>query len=239
MVSDFGEQIGVENKTYDADGSLRESKIAVKGSVQRVDKYAYEGGRQTEVLTYDSKGVLRQKTTKAYDAIGNVVSETYFDPVMPRAKTVFRYDENGNVSEATFFLNDGKKAIAPIGPCLGAHRVTYQYDSNKRVVASSAFEEDGKEKKSWAYKYDERGNYLVYSIKSAYSVTRITYSHEYDSKGNWTKRTSVSENDDGFLEQMLKATGKKATPEELKTMKDRAKITHVTIREITYYPGGN
>ncbi len=223
MISDFGELMGKDVRTFNPDSSLREATITAKGSVQRVDKYLYEAGQLSQILVYDSKGILRQKISKIYDQVGRVTEETYSDADTTRAKTVFRYDEIGNLVETAFFLIDGQKAVAPIGPCFGAHRITYKYDSNRRVIASTAFEPEGDEKKAWTYSYDERGNYSLYTIKSRSSVTRITYTHEYDSRGNWTKRTTVSETDDNLLQQMLNATGKKTTPDELRAMKESSK----------------
>jgi hypothetical protein len=239
MISDFGELMGIQTRTFNADGSLRESTVIAKGSVQRVDKYVFQAGRLTQILVHDHEGILKQKISKTYDPAGDLIEETYYDPETARARTVFRYEENGNLIETAFFLSDGRKAVAPIGPCLGAHRITYKYDSQKRIISSSAFETDGNEKKTWTYVYDERGNYSLYTIKSGSSTTRITYAYEYDSNGNWTKRTSMSENDDSFLEQMLNATGKKPTPDESRAKKERLKITSVTTRKITYHSVGN
>lgn len=239
MVSDFGELIGTQTRTFAAAGLLQKSTITIKRKVQSEEQYLYEAGKLTQILVYDAKGVLQQKTTKIYDKNERILEEKYYDPETERAKTTFRYDENGNLVEIAFFLSGGQEAIAPVGPCLGAHRVTYKYDSRNRIVGKAAFETNGKEKKSWTYDYNEHGNYSLYTIKSATSTTRMTYSYEYDAKRNWTKSTVVSEADDNLLESMLKATGEKVTPEELRAMKESSKITSVTVREITYYQSSN
>ncbi len=236
MISDFGELMGKQTQTFNSSGSLQKSTfLDPKGLKKEESIYSYSNGKLSQILRFDHKGVLREKTVRTFDSSGNVLEEVYFDPNIARAKTVYKYDDEGNAIEMAFFLSDGQKAHAPVGPCLGAHKVTYTYDKARRPITKAAFETNGREKKSWTYSYTDSGDYLKYTIKSGSSTTSISYSYEYDSKGNWVKSTSVTETDNHMLELIQKATGSKATPEETQAFKDATTITRVTRREITYY----
>lgn len=240
MVSDFGEKMGKQEQTFDSLGQLKESVFTgEKGNIVERHKYSYVDGRLVETLSYDGKGTLREKTVRTRDVHGNLTKETYFDPTMPRGETVYKNDSNGKAIEIAFYLTGNKKAYAPIGPCLGAHRVTFGYDDKGRTVSKAAFETDGKLKKSWTFEYDPHGNLTLYVVKSGSLTTTVSYKYEYDSRGNWIKRTSVYDMDDPVFDTLLKASGKTATPEEKKKIEEeRAKYApspEITTREITYY----
>ena len=236
MISDFGELMGTMTQSFGPDGLLKETLWSdPKGAQRERTVYSFANGKVAEIFRYDAANVLREKTVRTHDAKGRLIEETYFDPLKARAKTVFKNDENGNAVEMAFFLSDGKKAIAPVGPCLGAHRVTHGYDANSRIVAKTVFEPDGTVKKSWTYAYDDRGNILKMKIKSTGSTSTIDYKYEFDSFGNWIKSIQVYGPEDGMLELMLQATGKKLTDEEMRGLRDAATITSVRVREIAYY----
>lgn len=237
MVSDYGELMGKQTQTFDASGQLKETIFTnPKGVVQEKSVYVYEAGRIVEISTYDAKSVLRERTKRIYNSMGKLSEESYLDLAIARAKTVFLYDKDGNAVEMAFFLANGQKAYAPVGPCLGAHRVTYTYDGNGRPATKAIFETDGKVKKSWIYTYDQHGNQLRTTIKSGGTTTVYEYRYEFDPVGNWTRSAVTSDDsDDNLLELMLKATGEKATPEQLREMNARSRMTRVTTREITYY----
>ena len=234
MISDFGESIGKTSRTFDGAGLLQKTRFEnPKGKLVEESRHLYSSGKLTAILRYDAAGVLREKTEKIYDRIGDLSEEIYYDPTVARAKTVFRTDGKGKPIEIAFFLSTGERAVAPVGPCLGAHKLTFKYDEKRRVISKAAFEPDGTEKKSWTYAYDERGNLTVSTIKSTSSTTKYTSSYEYDSVGNWTKRTTVMEDDDHFLELMKKATGSdKSTPKQTGEL---SMPSHVSVRKITYY----
>ncbi|MBK8466542.1 MAG: hypothetical protein IPL32_11980 [Chloracidobacterium sp.] len=240
MVSDYGFEMGKQAQTFDSLGQLTESTYTnEKGIVVERYKYSYVRGRLVESLHYDGKSVLREKTVRIFDSEGNLTKETYFDPNIARAETVYTNDTSGKAIEVAFYLTGGKKAYAPIGPCLGAHRVTFGYDDKGRVISKSAFETDGKLKKSWTYAYDERGNISLYVIKSNPIITTVSYNYEYDEKGNWIKRTSVRNEDGQLFDFMLGVAGKPVTPEEKKKIEEEkakyAPSPEITTREITYY----
>lgn len=241
MVSDFGELMGKQIQRFDTNGLIKETVFNdAKGNVKERSAYSFTNGKLTQILTFDGKGNLREKTTRTYNVNREFVEEVYFDPTTERAKTIFNYDEHGNAIEMAFFMSDGQKAIAPVGPCLGGHRVTFTYDKNNQPITKIVFDAKGNIKKTWTYSYDNNGNFAIYTIKSGSHATKISYSYEYDEKGNWIKQTAVTESDDGgLLDIMMKATGKpiseearKKANEEIKKMSTRRTVT---TRQITYY----
>lgn len=236
MVSDFGEPMGKQIQDYDDTGLLKSrSFLDSKGAVQESSSFNYSEGKLTQILHLDASRTIREKTIRNYNSRGNLSEEVYFDPVNPLAKTVYKYDGKDDAIEMAYFLASGEKAYAPVGPCLGGHRVTYTYDERHRPLTKAVFEVDGRLKKSWAYDYDDLGNTRSIVVKNGSSSTNILFNYEYDRAGNWIKRTSVTEYDLGLLDMMLKATGKEVTASQRQKIANDSKITWVTTREITYY----
>lgn len=194
MVSDFGEAIGKTSQTFGAQGLLTERVWTdPKGRISR-DVYSYKDGKLIQQLTYNGTGALVEKTGRSYDAAGRAGEEIYYSADdKPVAKTVYRYVTGSDPVEVAFFLSDGRKATAPVGPCLGAHRVEYTYDKIGRVVGRRVFEDDGALKKSYKMTYDAKGNIAEYVSESASGLTTtFIYSYEFDPKGNWIKKTATS-----------------------------------------------
>ncbi|MFZ1701689.1 MAG: hypothetical protein WBO10_16300 [Pyrinomonadaceae bacterium] len=237
MVSDFGEAIGKQTQVFDANGILLESKwVNPRGSLQERQTFRHSDGKLVETRSYDGKGVLREKSTRSYDTKGNMSEEVYYDPIKAVAKTIFTYNSAGDATQMAFFLSDGKKATAPIGPCLGAHRVVFSYDSSHRPITKAAYETDGLEKKNWVFAYDDHGNYTNYTIKSSFATTKISYSYVFDSRSNWVKSTSISQTDDEAFDVLSEVTEKRPASEKKKEEEEMTKTTRVMTREITYFP---
>lgn len=224
MVSDFGEQMGKTVNKFDPERRLLESVwVNPKGKVVRKDVYAYSDGRLSEVTTFDDKNVLREKTVHVYDDKARLIEEVYYDSTKPVVKTVYTYDLKGaHPLEIAFFLNDGRKATAPVGPCLGAHRITATYDERGRTLTQDVFEDTGELKKGYRWTYDDKSNVATYISKSRSSTVTFVYGYEYDGRGNWIKRMATgTSKEDG-----LDVFGKPATPYVRTT---------VTTRKIEYF----
>jgi hypothetical protein len=221
-VSDFGEPMGSLNKRYDALGLLVETVWNDPNlAATQKEIYRYENGKLAEVSSY-SGDTLVAKTSKSYDPAQRLSIETYSDPTKTVAKTLFKYDDKNNLIEVSFYLADGSKAIAPVGPCLGGHRVTFSYDEKGRIKTKEIFDDDGIRKKGFRFAYDDKGNTVEYVIESSSSMVRFVYKYEFDAKGNWTKQIATGTSKENGLDVF----GKPATPYVRTT---------VTNREITYY----
>jgi hypothetical protein len=214
----YGFLVGKEIHTLDAKGNRTESILSdPKGVVMERRVYTYENSTLIQILSYDGKGNIGLKQVNSYDANGRLREQTYYDPNKAAGKTIYKYDGKGKVSEAAFFRADDSKAVAPIGPCLGAHRVTYFYDEADRPIKVVAYEPDGKVKKSWQYSYNPKGQVVEDKREDVWSQVRFVYTYEYDSQGNWIKQIATVNH-----QSKLSPT----EPYERKT---------VIIREITYY----
>ena len=224
MVSDFGEQMGKTVKKFDADHRLLESVwVDPKGKVLRKDVFAYVDGRLIEINAFDDNNVLREKTIRVYDGKAHLIEEAYYDSAKPVAKTVYSYDLKGaQPVEIAFFLADGRKATAPVGPCLGAHRITATYDEKERVLSQDVFEDTGALKKGYRWTYDSKSNVATYVSKSPSSTVMFVYSYEYDEEGNWIKQIATRTSKENGLDVF----GKPATPYVRTT---------VTTRKIVYF----
>ena len=218
IYDDYGFLVGKEVHTHDAKNNLIESILSdPKGVVMERTTYTHDNGKLVQIITYDGKGraVLRQ--VNSHDAQGRIRDETYYDPKNAIGKTTYEYNEKGNISEVGFYLASGSKAVAPIGPCLGAHKVIYSYDGKGKPNKVVAYEPGGEMKKSWTYIYNPKGQVAEDIRESVWSSTKFIFTYEYDSKGNWIKRTATVSD-----QTKLSDTG----AHQRKT---------VTSREITYY----
>lgn len=218
IYNDYGFLVGKEARTHDAKGNLIESILSdPKGAVMERRVYTYNNDKLTQIVSSDGKGNVGLKQANSYGDSGRLREETYYDPKKAVGKTVYKYDEKGNVSEVAFYLANGSKAVAPIGPCLGAHRVTYSYDEKGKPIKVIAYEPDGEVKKSWQYSYNPKGQIAEDIRESVWSRTKFVYTYEYDSHGNWIKQIATV-NDQSKLSQM--------EPHERKA---------IISREIAYY----
>ena len=222
-VSDYGDSMGKISRIFDQQGLLAESSwVDAKGKLLKRDVFRYTDGRLSETLTYTGAGDLLEKTVHAYDGGGRLEAEIYYDRNKPIARTVYRYGDKSKPIEISFFMADGSKATAPVGPCLGAHRMTLDYNDKGKNISQTAFEADGTQKKRYRWKYDDRGNIVEYFTETEGSTVNFVYKYEFDTRGNWIKRVSTGTT----LEKGQDVFGMKPTPYVRST---------VTVREITYY----
>ena len=222
-VSDFGEAMGKMSRVFDKAGLLTEYKwTSPKGDLLKKEVYSYTDGKLVEILTYDGALKLVEKTANVYDSRGRLEAENYYDPAKLVAKTIYKYDNKSDLIETAFFMADGRKATAPVGPCLGAHRVTNVYNDKGLVIAQAVYETDGTKKKSYQWKYDDKKNIVRYSSESQSSTVSFVYQYKFDSRGNWTKRIATGTS----LEKGLTVFGHKPTPYIRTT---------VTNRSLSYY----
>ena len=218
IYDDYGFLVGKEVHTHDPKNILIESILSdPQGVVMERRTYIHDNGKLVQIMTYDGKGSLVLKQVNTHDAYGRLRAETYYDPKNAIGKTLHKFDEKGNVSEVAFYLASGSKAVAPIGPCLGAHKVIYSYDGKGKPNKVLAYEPDGEMKQSWTYTYNLKGQVVEDIRESAWSRTKFIYKYEYDLKGNWITRTAVVTD-----QSKLSGTGVHQSKK-------------VTSRKITYY----
>ena len=192
IYDDYGFVVGKQVVTRDADGAVTERILSdPEGNVLDRESYVYTGGRLAEIAHRDDKGKVGLRQVNIYGDDGLVREETYHEAETPVGRTVFRYDAQGRASEALYYTADGARAVAPIGPCLGAHRMTFEYDGKGRPAKVVAYEPDGTMKKSWRYLYNAKGDIAEERREDSWSNQASTISYEYDSRGNWIRRVAI------------------------------------------------
>ena len=209
---------GKEVRKYDAKGNLIESVVSNDSGVHERKVYAYENGKLVRIVGYDAEGKLEWKQFNSYGKDGLLLEEKYLIGEKAYGKTIFKYDRSGNLSELAFYAPNGAKALALIGPCLGAHRVTYAYNEQRQRLKVVQYDPNGEVSWSWQYSYDSKGLITAESIGYYSSKQTSVYVYEYDSRGNWIKKTTTQD------------PGPKGPPHIPPPSK-----ASVTSREITYY----
>lgn len=192
IYDDFGFVVGKQVVTRDANGNVTDRILSdPKGKALNRESYVYTGGRLAEIIHRNEKGKVGLRQVSTYGDDGLMREETYHYSEKAIGRTVYRYDAQGRGSEVIYYMADGAKAVAPIGPCLGAHRMTYEYDENGRPAKVVAYEPDGTMKKSWQYFYNAKGDIAEERREDSWSHEASTISYEYDSRGNWIRRVAI------------------------------------------------
>jgi len=243
LVEEKGRRRRHDTVTFDVAGNVSEREVMDDyGFPVGKETYSYERGRLIEIVLNDEKGALLERRRYSYSnadspeslAItardgsgyverytrgsgGRLERITYLVGKQEIGRTVFTYEGAAKEPEGVaFFDAAGKRATAPVGPCLGAHRLEYRY-AGGAVEARALYEVDGTLKRRSAYRYDTRGNVLEEVRSGGLSRARFTYEYQLDAQGNWTRRVATTRYD---------MPGRAADGDD---------IVNVTYRTITYY----
>jgi hypothetical protein len=217
VYDDYGVLVGKEIRTFNAANNLIESVLSdPQNALMEKQVFSYASSRLVQIVTTDDRGVVNLKQVNTYDSKNQLAAETYSVADRAFGKTIFKYDARGNLSEVAFFLADGTKAVAPVGPCLGAHREVYAYNEKDQLTGIKSYLPDGKIQRDWQYVYNAKGSISEDIRSTPPSRRKFVYTYEYDTKDNWIKQTGI------FSDLTANATN----PPERKV---------VVTREITYY----
>jgi len=190
IYDDYGFLVGTERYFRDvADHLIMTELYDPKRRRQEKRVFIYRRNRLEETITHDGRGVAGLRQVNIYDQRGRVKEEIYYFKTQAIGKTSFDIDGNGNAVNATFFQSNGSGAVAPIGPCFKAHKVSYSYDSRGRVTEEIAYGLDGSVKRKSSYHYDDKGNLSEEMRVDSYSTLKFVHSYDCDAQDNWTKQT--------------------------------------------------
>ncbi len=181
-----------------------------------------ERRKPIDTVTFDTKGTVLERRSYSYGAGGERVAMavvgadnqgyeawyvraaggrleriTYVVKGVEMGHTAFTYGDGPDPAAVAFFLPTGAQAVAPVGPCLGAHRITSRYADGK-VTEQTLFEPDGAEKRRSIFTYDAAGNVTSETRSEPFGERRITHVYAYDRRGNWITRTTTFTRTDRF-----------------------------------------
>ncbi len=210
------------------------------GKLWAKEIFKYVDGKLSEKLAYDGANVLNLRTSYRYDLEGRLLEETYRDPTEVRGRTHYTYSGSSpHPGEIKFVDQDGKKMTAPLGPCAGAHRITFSYDDEDRVSTKVLFDQRNKEQERFTHRYLPSGLYEQLIRKKTNERVVHSYEYRFDSHGNWIEET-ITRKWEGFTpshpgnlsdptERFGNPLGQLRLFERLRTVKT------VTTRKIEYY----
>jgi hypothetical protein len=197
IIDTYGFDVGRETYRYEgarlAESILRDRK----GAVLERRSYTYGMGVEPWAMTVvgaDEKGYVA-RYARATD--GRIERITYLVDGAEMGHTAFTYGDGPDPTAVAFFLPTGAKAVAPVGPCLGAHRIASRYAGGK-VMEQTLFEADGAEKQRSVYTYDAAGHVASETRSEPFGERRITHVYAYDRRGSWITRTTTSVRTDRF-----------------------------------------
>ena len=194
---DYGFPVGKETFAY-TKGRLTASRLVdPKGRVLESRTYAYGSASTYERITI-SNGAGRAYEERYTRGPGDRIETIrYVSGTKEGGTTAFTYrGAPDKPDEVAFFRPDGGRATAPIGPCLGAHRVVYRYVDG-RISERALYEVDGSLKRKSSFKYDDHGNMTEEARADGPMTSLIRYEHRYDDRGNWIRRIETVRYDVG------------------------------------------
>jgi hypothetical protein len=197
IIDTYGFDVGRETYRYEgarlAESILRDRK----GTVLERRSYTYAAGVEPSAMTVVSADNKGYAARYARTTDGRLERITYVVNGAEMGHTAFTYEQGADPADVAFFLATGAKAVAPVGPCLGAHRITFRYEGGK-VTEQVLFEPHGAEKRRSIYTYDAAGNVASETRSEPFGETRITHVYAYDRRGNWISRTTTVARTDRF-----------------------------------------
>jgi len=192
IIDDYGFAVGREVYRYDGarlvESVLRDEKAAVLE--RRTYAYGARAGVEASSMAVSGAGEGGYEARFSRTASGRLERITYLVKGVEMGHTTLTYEEGPDPVVVAFFLATGARAVAPVGPCLGAHRMTYRYTGGK-VAEHTLFEPDGARKRRSAFTYDAAGNVSSERRIEPSGETRLTHVFEYDRRGNWITRTTT------------------------------------------------
>jgi hypothetical protein len=216
VMDDYGFPVGKQSYTYERGRIVEIVLKDEKGALLERRRYGYANGDTPESLAItarDGSGYVERYTRGAGGRLDQI---TYLVGQREMGRTAFTYEGAAEQpAGVAFFDASGKRATAPVGPCLGAHRLEYRY-ANGALAERALYEVDGTLKRRSLYQYDTRGNVTEEIRSGGFSGARFTYEYELDARGNWIKRVGTTRYD------MSGRDGDDG-------------IVNVTYRTITYY----
>jgi hypothetical protein len=149
--------------SYEYDSKKRktvESSYNGAGTLIYKTVYAYEGDKLASVETINGKDNTSEKVEKyTYDAKGNLLKEFGYNNI-DKTESIdeYAYDANNNQTSRTYIK--GGKVLA---------KVAHTYDSKNNLTSTKVTDGEGKilDDKSYAYTYDEKGNWTKKTISAA------------------------------------------------------------------------
>jgi hypothetical protein len=165
--------IGEVRQRHDAMGNVMElclvdlngNATQYLGVSKRINEYDKWGNLISEIELNERGEQVGEKASFMYDARGNNVEESFWDPqnrpieTQYGAKCAKLFDRFGNMVERRFYGKDGKPHHSPWG-----YGERFSYDDRGNIIESSVLTEDGKlymkynDPVYFQFIYDEHGN---------------------------------------------------------------------------------
>lgn len=162
-----------------------------KGGLIERRVYSYATGDTPSALSItDARGRGYEEQYRRGPG-GRLERITYVARGTPMGWAIFTYATGPEPAAVAYFDRKDQPATAPVGPCLGAHRVTFRYTGG-RIDEQALFEADGSRKRRSTFRYDPAGNITQEVRTDAYGELRFDHAYEYDARGNWTARTTTT-----------------------------------------------
>jgi len=211
------------------------TQVWTTGSRHKTNCIFDNHGNLTEILHYDTSGILKNKTLIVYDNSGRLKEEnnytkSYYEPeVALNRKYIYQIGDHGKIIESKEYHSEGSLS----------EKITYAYDNNKNLISKKKVDSElglydstnllynnGKlaEKKHWFYYVnstsyiDQNGEQVIVSTEEENINKRELY--KLDNVGNIIEKTRFKNNGKIDFKGVIKENNKDKTFEILKYNSD-------------------
>ncbi|MDO5759842.1 MAG: hypothetical protein Q4Q06_02315 [Bacteroidota bacterium] len=194
-----GKVVSLTTYTYNNIGRL----VTIKEISYPNSKGAANKVVRDELLTYNTKGLLVERSISSDNKNANKLIKYYYGPADSLISTVTTYQRNSNVDKVVY-----KRAFNNLVVECARYRndklqkkETYEWDDEARLIKKDVYRAN-KKILSYTYTYDEHDNILSEVAIDDKEVKTIEYYYKYekDKFFNWTKRSVYDANDLKYTE---------------------------------------
>ena len=144
-------------------------------------------------MTYNTKGLLIERSISSDNKGGNKLVKYFYGPADSLIATVTTYKHNSNVDKVNYkrAFNNLVIECARLRNDKMTRRETYTWDDDARLIGKDIYQRDNKKILSYTYAYDEHDNLIKEVAVDDKEVKTIDYQYKYekDKFFNWTKRS--------------------------------------------------
>ncbi len=196
MIDDYGFPVGKETFEY-VRQRLTRAQLDPKGALLERREFGYGASSQYQTVKFVDRSGSAYQEQYTRGVGERIEAIRYVADAKEVGTTIFTYrSDPQKPDEVAFFVPGGRPATAPVGPCLGAHRLVYRYVEG-RVSQRELFEEDGSLKRRPSFKYDSHGNVIEETRTDGPMESLFRCEYQYDDHGNWIRREETISYDTG------------------------------------------
>ena len=179
----FNEETSRKEYVYDeVENCVELLSYNPSNEVEERGVFVYEKGILREELYYNAKNELFSKLEYTFDENGNLTKLSEYDPkgILEESHTS-KFKDGLEQERYTYYYDENNILVT---------KYEYVYDKNRNLIEGLLYDNAKNLLGRWVYAYDEFQNLISEESIDAEEVLveKRTYTYKYDEKGNWVER---------------------------------------------------